>query len=464
MKAKAVDSTSVLGQQNRGIQWVADQFRRFVPGEVWRVWLLTPIVGVVCGLVGVAFQVSIRWVERQLIHRALGSTSRWWPLFVISVVMIGALVCGLLLTKVGPAVRGSGIPQVKVAYEIDGGYLSFRQVMAKFCVCILQIGSGGSLGRGGPTVYLCAGLASLAGRVGSLSRERLRRMVPVGAAAGIASAFGAPLAGVAFALEEIVGGLNMSLVAGTIVAAAVAAGVERLLLGKAPLFDVPHLLGVNDPASFAVCLLVGVSAAMLAVVFHDGLLRVRRRFRETMVIPEWVRPAVGAFVTAIVIVSARSVLQSGGINGGGRDTLNLALQSGLTWRVMAALCLGKLVATVSSYSSGGAGGILLPSLFLGGMLGGTVGQIDRLLFRHDRVGLFVLVGMGAMFAGVVRAPITSVLIVLEVTHRYEIVLPLMAANAIAYLLARYWRPMSISEALLEQDGIVQPSDAIPAAT
>jgi CIC family chloride channel protein len=122
---------------------------------------------------------------------------------------------------------------------------------------------------------------------------------------------------------------------------------------------------------------------------------------------------------------------------------------------MVALCLLKLAATVTSYSSGGAGGIFAPSLFMGGMLGGAVGYIDVAVFHHsmDSIGAFAVVGMGAVFAGTVRAPMTSILIIFEMTGGYGLVLPLMIANMSAFALARYWRPTSVYDALLEQDGI-----------
>jgi CIC family chloride channel protein len=153
-------------------------------------------------------------------------------------------------------------------------------------------------------------------------------------------------------------------------------------------------------------------------------------------------------------------LKQGGIAGGGYRTLALALDGSLPVRVMLALCGLKLAATVCSYSSGGAGGIFAPALFIGGMLGGAVGFLDVTVFHHPHgaLGAFALVGMGAVFAGIVRAPMTSVLIIFEMTGAYELILPLMIANMISYTLARRWRPTPIYEALLLQDGISLPRE------
>jgi CIC family chloride channel protein len=144
-----------------------------------------------------------------------------------------------------------------------------------------------------------------------------------------------------------------------------------------------------------------------------------------------------------------------GIAGNPHPTLTQALLGNLPVTAMAALCILKLAATVTSYSSGGSGGIFAPSLFMGGMLGGAVGYLDVAVFHHpvDSIGAFAVVGMGAVFAGIVRAPITSILIIFEMTGGYGLVLPMMIANMSAFALARYWRRTPVYEALLEQDGI-----------
>ena len=167
---------------------------------------------------------------------------------------------------------------------------------------------------------------------------------------------------------------------------------------------------------------------------------------------------IGGLITGVLAVAAVYYLNTGGINGGGYDTLSVALSGSLTFKVMAVLCVFKFAATVFSYSSGGAGGIFAPALFIGGMLGGVVGILDISVLGSgsSEIGAFALVGMGAVFAGIVRAPITSVLIIFEMTGSYGLILPLMIANMSAYALARHYRPVPIYEALIEQDGIHLP--------
>ena len=353
-----------------------------------------------------------------------------------------------------PNARGSGIPQVKVAFAVGGGRLRLRDSVGKFILGALQLGSGSSLGREGPTVQICAGVASFVGRITRVSPKAMRRLIPVGAAAGIAAAFNAPIAAVTFTIEEVVGNLDQAVLSGVIIAAALAAVIERSVLGEHPIFDLPHQYGLLHASSLAIYALLGVAAAVVSVVFTDSLLGLRRWFRASR-LPPWARPGVGGLVTGALAVVAFWQLNARGVTGGGYDTLGAALTGNVGVRVMLVLCAMKVLATVFSYGSGGAGGIFAPALFIGGMLGGVIGQLDSTLLHHagEPIGAFALVGMGAVFAGIIRAPMTSVLIIIEMTGGYSLILPLMLANMTAYVLARHWRPVPIYEALLEQDGI-----------
>ncbi|MEO7328370.1 MAG: chloride channel protein [Minicystis sp.] len=200
---------------------------------------------------------------------------------------------------------------------------------------------------------------------------------------------------------------------------------------------------------------LGLAAAFVSVVFTDSLLRLRAWFRRLKTIPPWAQPGVGGMVTGLLAVVAFEALRSRGVTGGGYATLEQALAGSLAVKTMLVLCALKIAATVFSYSSGGAGGIFAPSLFIGGMLGGAIGTLDARLFHHDAqsIGAFALVGMGAVFSGTIRAPMTSMLIIMEMTGGYSLVLPLMIANMTAYGLARHVRPVPVYEALLDQDGI-----------
>ena len=432
--------------------------QRHFPSESQHLFALTIGVGVVCGFVAVAFHLGIKAAESLLIDRALRAPGKSWMAWAVISPTVGGLVAGAILTFVVPGARGSGIPQVKAAFALEGGRVRFRDAFGKFWVAILQIGSGASLGREGPTAQICAGAASLLARLTALPVKDTRRLLPVGVAAGIAAAFNAPIAAVTFTIEEIVGSLDHAVLSGVVIAAALAAVIERGVLGVHPIIEVQQPYGLDHPSSLVFYALLGIAGGLVSIVFTDGLLGLRQWFRSFSAIPQWSHPAVGGLVTGSLAVLVMKFLGTTGVTGGGYATLGRALggQVGLT--ALLALCAAKGIATVFSYSSGGAGGIFAPVLFVGAMLGGAMGYLDVAAFHHEgrELGAFALVGMGAVFAGVIRAPITSVLIIFEMTGGYGLVLPLMLSNITAYVLARRYRATPIYEALLEQDGVVLP--------
>jgi len=347
---------------------------------------------------------------------------------------------------------------VKQAYASEGGRIRLRDAVGKFVIATLQIGSGGSLGREGPTVHICAGAASALARLVSLPPRYMRRLTPVGVAAGIAAAFNAPIAAVTFTIEEVVGTLDQTVLSGVVVAAALAAVIERGILGGHPVIEIAQPYGLSHASSLLLYALLGVAAAGVSLLFTEGLLKTRRWFGQLRRVPLWIRPGLGGLLTGGLAAAVFGWLGTTGVTGGGYATLGRALGGQLALRTLVALGVVKVVATISSYSSGGAGGIFAPSLFFGAMLGGAVGHLDVALFGHEssQLGAFALVGMGAVFAGVIRAPITSVLIIFEMTGGYGLVLPLMVASSTSYVIARRFRPTPIYEALLEQDGIHLP--------
>lgn len=426
---------------------------RLSPTEAQRTLGVTVLIGGACGLLAVAFHASILAVDRVLIGSAQNTPGAWGMLLTLACPTLGGLLAGLALTYAFPAARGSGIPQVKAAYAVQTERLRLRDGTAKFVITSLQIGSGASLGREGPTVHMCAALASALGRWFALSPRSVRRLLPVGAAAGVAAAFNAPIAAVTFTVEEIVGTLDQTVLSGVVVAAALAAVIEHTLLGAHPIFTLEQALVFQHLSSLPLYAVLGVLAGLVSVAFNGSLLRLRAAFQVNRGIPEWAKPAVGGLVTGGCAVAGVILVHSRGIAGGGYAQLGMALNGSLPLVTLLVLGALKLTATLFSYSSGGAGGLFAPSLFIGAMLGGSIGWLEHHLFGYMEVGEFALVGMGAVFAGVIRAPITSVLIIFEMTGGYALVLPLMIANATAYLVARRFDSRSLYDALLEQDGV-----------
>ena len=436
---------------------------RRMPNERQRLLAVTILAGGLCGLAAVAFHLSIGWAEALFITRANSAPGPGWIFWTIVTPALGGLVAGVGLTYFAPAAAGSGIPQVKVAYALRSGLVTIRETIGKFLLCSIQIGSGASLGLEGPTVQICAGVSSLLARAARLSPKNCRRMASVGMAAGIAAAFNAPIAAVTFTLEELIGDLDQTMLSGVIVAAALAAVVEHSVLGANPVFHVNRAFTLTNSSSLVWYALLGLLAALVSISFTDSLLWLRARFKQLTGMPKWVQPAIGGLATGSLAALALYFFHLNGIAGDPYKTLTLALSGTMPVFFMAAFCVLKLAATVCSYSSGGAGGIFAPALFMGGMLGGAVGYLDVTVFHHpaDAIGAFAVVGMGAVFAGIVRAPMTSVLIIFEMTGGYGLVLPLMIANMSAFALARHWRHTPVYEALLAQDGIYLPHGEKP---
>jgi CIC family chloride channel protein len=439
------------GLYSRFLAWLL----RRMPGERQRLLAVTILAGGLCGLAAVTFHLSIAWLESLFIDRANSAPGYSWIWWTILTPGLGGLFAGIGLTYFAPAAAGSGIPQVKVAYALRNGYVTVRETVGKFVLCAVQIGAGASLGLEGPTVQICAGVSSALARIARLSPKNCRRMASVGMAAGIAAAFNAPIAAITFTLEELIGDLDQTMLSGVIVAAALAAVVEHSILGSNPVFHVQRAYTLGNASSLLWYALLGLLAALISVAFTDSLLWLRAQFKRFSAVPRWIHPAIGGLAVGCIAVLALQLFHLNGIAGDPYKTLTLALTGTLPVLCMATFCVLKLASTVCSYSSGGAGGIFAPALFMGAMLGGSVGYLDVNLFHHssDAIGAFAVVGMGAVFAGIVRAPMTSILIVFEMTGGYGLVLPLMIANMSAFALARHWRRVPIYEALLAQDGI-----------
>lgn len=417
-----------------------------------KLFVITLVVGLVCGLVAVFFHLLIKAMERNIIRHVFVAYEKGfnWRFAVLTLLIptLGGLVVGLLLQYWVPDARGSGIPQVKTAYFINYGRMPFKSALGKAVVASISLGTGASIGREGPTVQICAAVSSFLGRLFGVSRRRLMELLPVGSAAGVAAAFNTPIAAVTFAFEEIIGDLNQRMLGGIVIAAVIASAISRAF-EPGPVYAGLPSYGLQHPAELVFYVMLGAIVGGVAVFFTNTLLRLRMIFRQFRRVPNWAKPAIGGFCVGLVGLFAPQAM------GGGYDTLSAALQGNLALKIMMALSVAKIVTTVLSYSSGGSGGIFAPSLFIGAMVGGTLGRVVEAAFpgHPTAPGAFALVGMGASFCGVVRAPITSVLIIFEMTQNYSLILPLMIANATAYIVATRLKPTPIYEALLEQDGI-----------
>jgi CIC family chloride channel protein len=414
-------------------------------------FILTVTIAVACGLVAVSYHLLIRLLSANLIERAIALQGPSRIIWMLVIPTAGGLAAGLLIYYFAPEARGSGIPQVKIAYSMNYGRVPMRVAAGKAVISALCVGSGASLGREGPTVQICAALSHAISRLFSIPRRMQMNQLPVGAAAAIAAAFNTPIAAVTFALEEIIGDLNQKLAASIVIAAVISSTIERWLLGAHPLFTGANLYALNHPTELLAYASLGITAGVVGVVFAKLILWLRATFRDRVNVPSWSKPAVGGAIIGVIGLWQPHAL------GIGYDFLGkvLAGQDQLVLKAVLALMLAKILASSFSYGAGMSGGVLGPSMFIGGLLGAATWHVvyainpDVLIER----GAFALVGMGAVFAAVIRTPITSILLIFEMTYNYEIILPVMIANAIAYAVASKLTPLSIYEAFLFQDGI-----------
>ncbi len=410
--------------------------------------LLAVLIGIAAGLAVVCFRLCIDFLRLKLLGSGLQpSVPR-----VFLAPMLTGLIIAFMVIRFFPRARGSGVNQTKAALYIYDGYIPILTVIGKFITSALAIGSGQSLGPEDPALQIGAGLASALGRRLKLSREKLRLIAPVGAAAGLAAAFNAPITAVLFVIEEVIGRWTAGILGAVVLSAISSAVVERWFLGDEPLFRVPayHLEHPGELGAYASLGVIG-GFASLAFVKYIGYLRPRLRQ-----LPPWTQyfqPAVAGLFIGFIGIKFPQVM------GAGYSYMDQAMHEQYTWQILAILGALKIVATGLSFTSGTPGGLFAPTLFMGAMIGGAVGMAERQIVPHLAipVGAYALVGMGTLFAGILRAPMTSVFMIMEVSGNYSIIVPVIISNAIAYFISRTFQPTPIFDLLSRQDGLELPS-------
>lgn len=425
----------------------SEQWKTFLQDREEQVFLvLTLVIGALVGLIVVAFILLTERFGARLYP--LGGAA--WRRLLVPVV--GSLGMGYLLYRFFPDARGSGVPQTKAALFARGGRISVGTVFGKFFCTSATLACGIPLGREGPAVQVGAGIASVLGRRLGLRPEKVKALIPVGAAAAIAAAFNTPLAAVLFALEEVVGDMHAPVLGSVVLASATSWAMLRLLLGNDPLFQVPQYQLIH-PGEIGIYAVLGVAGGFVSVAFTKLLLWMRARFLRFPKKTVWFQPVAGGLVVGVMGCFVPQLL------GVGYKYVGDVLNGGMALKVMCLLLVLKLVAVATSYASGNAGGIFGPSLFLGAMLGGVVGTVAQ-HFLPGYVaspGAYALVGMGTAFAGIVRAPMTSVVMIFEITRDYAVIVPLMISSLVSFFISSRFQKQPIYEVLAHQDGIHLPT-------
>jgi chloride channel protein, CIC family len=428
---------------------VASHPRRWRFTEEHLFLLLAILIGILSGLAVVCFRITIETVRLWL----FGSGVHVTPQRMVAVPVLTSLVVAVLVMVVFPRVRGSGVNQTKAALYIYDGFIPFRTAIGKFICSALAIGGGQSLGPEDPSLQIGASIASLLGRKLQLSRERLRLIAPVGAAAGLAAAFNAPISAVLFVIEEVVGRWSAGIFGAVVLSAVSSVVVSRWFLGSQPLFRIPAVQFFR-PAELIAYAVLGVVGAFASVVFARLIGFLRPRLKALPRWTQYLQPAIAGLLIGLI-----GYLGAPQVMGAGYDSMDQAMHGQFTWQLLGMLAGLKILSTTLSFTSGTPGGMFAPTLFIGAMLGGAVGGAERVFFSSltGSIGTYALVGMGVLFAGFLRAPMTSVFMVLEVSGDYSIILPVLVSNTIAYLLARNLQPVPIFDMLSRQDGVDLPS-------
>jgi len=411
--------------------------------------VLSVFIGIFSGLAVVCFRFAIGWCRLYL----LGSGVALSPSRLLLAPTLAGLVIAFLVIHFFPLTRGSGVNQTKAALFIYNGHIPVRTAIGKFITAALAIGSGHSLGPEDPSLQIGASLASVMGRKMRLSRDRMRLIAPVGAAAGLAAAFNAPISAVLFVIEEVIGRWTAGILGSVVLSAVSSVVVMRWFLGSESLFRIPAVQ-LERPSELIAYSILGVVGGLASVLFSTGIATLRPRCKA---LPRWTQyfqPALAGLLIGIM-----AILGAPQVMGAGYEAIDEAMHGRFTWQFLALLAGLKIVATLLSFVSGTPGGMFAPTLFVGAMLGAAVGGAEHVVLPHlsGSPGTYALVGMGVLFAGFLRAPMTSVFMVLEVSGNYSIIVPVIVANTIAYVISRGLQPIAIFDLLTRQDGLELPS-------
>lgn len=420
------------------------------------------LVGVLAGLTASAFRLAVDAAERlrgELFHYAR-TLPAWRGLPLAAALCGGAAGAALwLVRRFAPETAGSGIPHLKAVLHRLRGMRWRRVLLVKFASGLLGIGGGLALGREGPTVQMGGAVGQMVSQLLRGNARERHTLIAAGAGAGLAAAFNAPLAGVIFVLEELRRDFAPGALTGAFVASVTADVVERLLMGQSPVFHVASP-PVPPLSSLPLFLALGLFAGLLGVVFNRALLASLRLFERTAAWPLGLPAALVGVALAMVGWFVPAAL------GSGAPLVEETLAGKVALAALVALLALRFGMTMLSYGCGTAGGIFAPLLVIGAQAGLLVAILGQPLFPATAGyhTAFAVVGMAALFAAIVRAPLTGIVLLLEMTEQYSLMLPLIAACFTAYALADLLRDRPIYEALLERDLMRGRERAVPGET
>ena len=390
---------------------------------------LSVLIGLIGGCAAIIFREAIGLVQElfygfssERVHSNVIALP-WWR--IVLATTVGGLIVGLLIHYLMPRRHNQGVADVIEAEALKGGDLEYKSGITAAVVSAITIGSGGSSGREGPVVHLAACLSAMVSRVLGMDRSGRQTLLGCGVAAGVAASFNAPIAGVFFALEVVMGSYALAAFAPVVIASVTGTIVSRIYFGDFPAFIIPPH-GIASFWEFPAFALLGLVSAVAAISFVWAV-GVVRSAGDWARLPGWIRPAVAGLIVGVIAIFYPQVL------GVGYEATDEALREVLTIEMLIILAVLKTAATAITIGSGAGGGVFSPSLFIGAMIGGAFGVIATMVFPHlsSGHGAYTLVGMGAVAGAVLGAPISTILMVFELTGDYELTIGVMIATVIS---------------------------------
>lgn len=391
------------------------------------------VIGVLAGFAAIGIRALIQTISN-ISFSGTGTflenviASPWF--LIVMVPVIGGLIVGPLIHFFAPEAKGHGVPEVMQAILLKGGIIRARVALIKAVASAITIGTGGSVGREGPIIQIGSSLGSTVGQFFRVPSKRLKTLVGCGAAAGIAAAFNAPIAGALFAVEIILMDFAVAQFSPIVISSVMATVISHHFEGNFAAFEVPAY-SLNSIYEIGFYFILGALSGLASFLFIKILYFFEDLFDKQIKFPEYLKPVLGGLGIGLIALIFPQIM------GVGYDSINLALHSNMVWQLALILIFVKILATSLTLGSGGSGGIFAPSLFMGAMLGAFFGDIVHFNFPEITAssGAYALVAMGGLVAGTTRAPITAIIIVFELTKEYEIILPLMIVCIISTILS-----------------------------
>jgi|YNPMSStandDraft_2_1061718.scaffolds.fasta_scaffold00204_10 CIC family chloride channel protein len=419
------------------------------------------ILGLSASFITILYQILIKFLYNNTFIKFKQYDNFHFLIYSFITVFSTSLLAGILGYKFSKD-SGLGISQVKVAYKKDMGYIPFNSFIYKFIASVLTVGGGTSLGKEGPSVYLGASISSnIDGFLGTPKNFR-RKAIVIGSATALSAAFNTPLSGILFVIEEIVNDFDNKFLGEAILASVIGALSVHATMGKNPAFNIPDIGNSYGFKHYFILPFIAIICSLVSIFFKKSILFFRKKIKKINFIPNYIKPLIAGIITWIIGAAVFIFFNKVGIFGLGYEDLSEIFLGNFPVNAALALFLGKLLATIFAFCFGGLGGIFAPILFIGGTLSYFLAKIFSgfVLLNNEEILILTIAGMSSSLATLIKAPLTSIFIVFEMTHEFAVVPALTLAVFISIIINKIFNNKNIYDELIEQDNIELPDITI----